>query len=212
MGLDEVSFLKEKPARSGFENGFVQSLPSQCVDVGPRLHPIAPGSSQWQRKGGGAAARGQCTGGCAKQWWPGASVQTRLVSLLLARDRLSWDRNLHLFCAEKSFVNIVALRMALFKDSNGIYWWFRHDQKVFPWAQPRWSPLWGETPLDIAREEGKAEVAQLLEAVTWPHGRSSDSPPLQMLAPRPGPLHRGPNEGRMLREFYAMFCQSGKRP
>ena len=48
---------------------------------------------------------------------------------------------MHLFCAEKSFVNIVALRMALFKDLNGIYWWFRHDQKVFSWAQPRWPPV-----------------------------------------------------------------------
>ena len=110
---------------------------------------------------------------------------------------------MHLFCAEKSFVNIVALRMALFKDSNGIYWWFRHDQKVFPWAQPRWSPLSGETPLDLARNYGTAKVVQLLEAVAWPHGRSSDSPPLQMLAPRPR-LHHGPNEGRMLREFYVI--------
>ena len=67
------------------------SLPSQCVDVGPRRHPIAPGSREGQGRGGGAAARGQCTGGCAKQWWPGASVLTRLVWLLLARDRLSGD-------------------------------------------------------------------------------------------------------------------------
>ena len=43
------------------------SLPSQCVCVGPRQHPAARCSARGQRRGGGAAARGQCTGGCAKQ-------------------------------------------------------------------------------------------------------------------------------------------------
>ena len=93
LDLDEVSQKTAPP-----------SLPSQCVGVGPRQHPIAPGSSRRQNSGGGAAARGQCTGGCAKQWWPGASVRTRLVSLLLARDRLSGDRNSQIFPAEKSLV------------------------------------------------------------------------------------------------------------
>ena len=60
---------------------------------------------------------------------------------------------------------------------------------------------WGKTPLDLARAAREAEVVQLLEAVAWPHGRSSDSPPLQILAPRPRPLHHRPNEGRMLRDF-----------
>ncbi|CAL1134671.1 unnamed protein product, partial [Cladocopium goreaui] len=48
----------------------------------------------------------------------------------------------------------------------------------------------GETPLDLARNYGTAKVVQLLEAVAWPHGRSSDSPPLQMLAPRLFGSHR----------------------
>jgi hypothetical protein len=46
-----------------------------------------------QGRGGGAAGRGQCTAGCAKQSGPGASVRTRLVRVLLAPDRLSGDRN-----------------------------------------------------------------------------------------------------------------------
>ena len=98
------SFLKEKPARSGFENGFVQSLPSQCVGAGPRWHSAARRSAQWQGRGGGAAAGGQCTGACAKQERPGPQFGRDLFGSFLARDRLSGDRNSQIFPAEKSFV------------------------------------------------------------------------------------------------------------
>ena len=57
---------------------------------GPRRYCAAPGSLQRQRRGGGAAPRGQCAGGRVQQERPGASVRTRLVRVLLGAWPPAW--------------------------------------------------------------------------------------------------------------------------
>ena len=209
MGLDEVSWKKNR-LTVALRMALFKAFPRSVLASGRGDTPLHRAAYRGETEVVELLLAANAPVDVQNKKGRGSSVRTRLVWLLLARDRLSWDRNLHLFCAEKSFVNIVALRMALFKDSNGI-WWFRHDQKEF---------FMGSAPLVTAvrknsvgrgereRERRHRPGPRSRGLAAWPHGRSSDSPPLQILVPRPRPLHRGPNEGRMLRDFYAMFCQS----